>query len=209
MKSLREKIAVHGVGSLTDAELLAALIEDEALAERIVAECGSLTALMRMDLPRMRMFEGLGLHRAEKIVCSAELGRRLAAAQTAIADTIASSDDIVRLFRPVTDGLSHEECWAVYLTNSNKIIEQQRVSQGGVQATIVDSKLIIKRALELLATQIVIVHNHPSGSAEPSEADIALTRKIREAAALFAIRLLDHLIIAGSDHFSFLGHGLL
>ena len=162
-----------------------------------------------MDLPRLRMLEGLGLRRAEKIACSAELGRRMAAAQTSMVDSVATSDDIVRIFRPVVEGLAHEECWVLYLTNSNKVIERQRISQGGVQATIVDTRLIIKRALELLATQIVLVHNHPSGTAEPSDADISLTRKVREAATLFDIRLLDHLILAKAESFSFRSHGLL
>ena len=151
-----------------------------------------------MELPRLRMIEGVLLIRAEKIAASAELGGLLAAAEAQNVDSIATSDDIVRIFRPIVEGLSHEECWVLFLTNSNRIIERQRISQGGVQATIVDNRLIVKRALELLSTQIVLVHNHPSGAAEPSDADIALTRKVREAAALFDIRLLDHIIIAGS-----------
>lgn len=209
MKSIRDKIAVRGVGELSDAELLAVVIEDAELAERIVSECGSLSGIVRMELPRLRMIEGLGLRRAEKVAASAELGRRLAAAEAQNVDSIATSDDIVRIFRPIVEGLSHEECWVLFLTNSNRIIERQRVSQGGVQATIVDNRLIVKRALELLSTQIVLVHNHPSGAAEPSDADIALTRKVREAAALFDIRLLDHIIIAGSGSYSFRSGGLL
>lgn len=209
MKSIRDKIAVRGVGELSDAELLAVVIEDAELAERIVSECGSLSGIVRMELPRLRMIEGLGLRRAEKVAASAELGRRLAAAEAQNVDSIATSDDIVRIFRPIVEGLSHEECWVLFLTNSNRIIERQRVSQGGVQATIVDNRLIVKRALELLSTQIVLVHNHPSGAAEPSDADIALTRKVREAAALFDIRLLDHIIIAGTGCYSFRSGGLL
>lgn len=209
MKSIRDKIAVRGVGELSDAELLAVVIEDAELAEKIVSECGSLSGIVRMELPRLRMIEGLGLRRAEKVAASAELGRRLAAAEAQNVDSIATSDDIVRIFRPIVEGLSHEECWVLFLTNSNRIIERQRVSQGGVQATIVDNRLIVKRALELLSTQIVLVHNHPSGAAEPSDADIALTRKVREAAALFDIRLLDHIIIAGTGSYSFRSGGLL
>jgi UPF0758 protein fjoh_0413 len=209
MKSIRDKIAVRGVGELSDAELLAVVIEDETLAEKIISECGSLSGVVRMELPRLRMIEGLGLRRAEKVAASAELGRRLAAAEAQNVDSIATSDDIVRIFRPIVEGLSHEECWVLFLTNSNRIIERQRVSQGGVQATIVDNRLIVKRALELLSTQIVLVHNHPSGAAEPSDADIALTRKVREAAALFDIRLLDHIIIAGTGSYSFRSGGLL
>lgn len=209
MKSIRDKIALRGVGELSDAELLAVVIEDMILAEKILSECGSLAAIVRMELPRLRMIEGLGLRRAEKIAASAELGRRLAAAEAQHVDSIATSDDIVRIFRPIVEDLSHEECWVLFLTNSNRIIERQRISQGGVQATIVDNRLIVKRALELLSTQIVLVHNHPSGTAEPSEADIVLTRKVREAAALFDIRLLDHIIIAGASSYSFRSSGLL
>lgn len=209
MKSIRDKIALRGVGELSDAELLAVVIEDKVLAEKIMSECGSLADLVGMELPRLRMIEGLGLRRAEKIAVSAELGHRLASAEAQRVDSIATSDDIVRIFRPVVEGLAHEECWVLFLTNSNRIIERQRVSQGGVQATIVDNRLIVKRALELLSTQIVLVHNHPSGTAEPSEADIVLTRKVRDAAALFDIRLLDHIIIAGANNYSFRSSGLL
>ena len=105
--------------------------------------------------------------------------------------------------------MQHEECWAIYLTSSNRIVEYQRVSQGGVQATVVDHRLIIKRALELLSTQIILVHNHPSGLAEPSEADKNLTLKVKDAAALFDIRLLDHVIISRESSYSFRRHGLL
>ena len=97
----------------------------------------------------------------------------------------------------------------LYLTSSNRIVERQRVSQGGVQGTVVDHRLIIKRALELLATQLIMVHNHPSGAAEPSPQDKVLTERIARAAALFDIRLLDHLIISREGDFSFLREGLL
>ena len=105
--------------------------------------------------------------------------------------------------------MKYEECWCLYLNTGNRIVERQRVSQGGVQATVVDHRLVIKRALELLATQIILVHNHPSGAALPSEQDKILTKKIAEAAALFDIRLLDHLIIARGGEYSFRQSGLL
>ena len=113
------------------------------------------------------------------------------------------------VFRPELEQLDHEECWAVYLSSSNRIIERQRISQGGVQGTVVDHRLIVKRALELLATQLILVHNHPSGSAEASEPDRMLTARIAQAAALFDIRLLDHIIVARAGSFSFRSAGLL
>ena len=115
----------------------------------------------------------------------------------------------LRRARMLLATLSHEECWAVYLTSSNRIIERQRVSQGGVQGTVVDHRLIIKRALELLATQLILIHNHPSGAAEASPQDKVLTERIAQAAALFDIRLLDHIIIAREGDFSFLREGLI
>lgn len=124
-------------------------------------------------------------------------------------DPIGSSNDVVRIFRPLLTEMKHEECWCLYLNTGNRIVERQRVSQGGVQATVVDHRLVIKRALELLATQIILVHNHPSGAALPSEQDKILTKKIAEAAALFDIRLLDHLIIARGGEYSFRQNGLL
>ena len=122
-------------------------------------------------------------------------------------DVIASDADVVRVMRPIIGALQHEECWVLYLASSGRILERMRVSQGGVQATVVDCRLIIKRALELLAVQIVIVHNHPSGSVEPSGQDVALTERVAEAARLFEIRLLDHVIVAQAEHYSFRGHG--
>lgn len=124
--------------------------------------------------------------------------------------TCVSTDaDVVRLMRPLMESMSHEECWVLYLTSSNRLIERQRVSQGGVQATVVDHRLIVKRALELLSTQIILVHNHPSGAAEPSPADKTLTQKVADAAALFDIRLLDHVIISREGNFSFRREHLL
>ena len=115
----------------------------------------------------------------------------------------------MRLFRPQLEGLVHEECWAVYLTASNRIIERQRISQGGVQATVVDPRIVVKRALELLASQLILIHNHPSGAAEPSPEDKIMTRRIAEASALFEIHLLDHIILSHEGEFSFRGAGLL
>lgn len=210
MKNLHDKLASRGVASLDDSELLALLIESatdsrdaKQTSERILGEYGSLAALSRQQLSRLRMVEGIGLRRAERLLLASEFGRRVAASSTGEMDSISTDEDVVRLMRPLFDGMHHEECWVLYLTSSNRLIERQRVSQGGVQATIVDHRLIVKRALELLSTQIIMVHNHPSGAAEPSVADKSLTRKVSEAAALFDIRLLDHIIISAEGDYSF------
>ncbi|MBO5875513.1 MAG: DNA repair protein RadC [Alistipes sp.] len=216
MDAIRNKLLTRGVGALTDAELLSLIVDDggvrdEAvqLGERLVADCGSVANLCSMEISRLRMVEGVGLKRAGRIVAAAELGRRVAALQVDDVVTISSSSDAVKIFRPLFEGLQHEECWVLYLTTSNRVIERQRVSQGGVQGTVVDHRLIAKRALELLATQVIMAHNHPSGNAEASSQDIALTNRISEALALFDIRLLDHLIIARNEEFSFRSRGMI
>lgn len=210
MKQCADKMASRGVASLDDRELLTLLTEDVCQAETLLATYGgSLARIGSEELARLRMVGGLGLRRARQLLAAAEFGRRIAEARAAEADVIATSDDVVRLFRPQLERLAYEECWAVYLTSSNRIVERQRISQGGVQGTVVDHRLIVKRALELLATQLILIHNHPSGAAEASPQDRVLTERVAKAAALFDIRLLDHLIISREGDFSFLRAGLL
>ena len=216
MKNLHDKLMSRGAVSLSDAELLAILVESatdqrdpQAVAEGLLTSCGSLAGVARSELSRLRMVEGIGLKRAERMVVAAEFGRRIARATTSDVECIKTDDDVARLMRPIFEGMQHEECWVLYLTSSNRLIERQRVSQGGVQATVVDHRLIVKRALELLATQLIMVHNHPSGAAEPSLADKELTKKVKSAAALFDIRMLDHVIISREGNFSFRREGIL
>lgn len=216
MKNLHDKLMSRGAVSLSDAELLAILVESatdqrdpKAVAEGLLSSCGSLAGVARSDLSRLRMIEGIGLKRAERMVVAAEFGRRIARATTNDVECIKTDEDVARLMRPIFEGMQHEECWVLYLTASNRLIERQRVSQGGVQATVVDHRLIVKRALELLATQLIMVHNHPSGAAEPSLADKELTKKVKSAAALFDIRMLDHVIISREGNFSFRREGIL
>ena len=216
MKNLHDKLMSRGAASLSDAELLAMLMESatdqrdpKAVAEGLLTSCGSLAGVARSELSRLRMVEGIGLKRAERMVVAAEFGRRIARATTSDVECIKTDEDVARLMRPIFEGMQHEECWVLYLTSSNRLIERQRVSQGGVQATVVDHRLIVKRALELLATQLIMVHNHPSGAAEPSLADKELTKKVKSAAALFDIRMLDHVIISREGNFSFRREGIL
>lgn len=213
MSEASVKLLSRGVETLTDQVLLELLLDDgdsERLAGALLSSFeGRLAALGYADIARLRMAAGIGLKRAARIQAAVELGRRVLAARELGPDPIGSSNDVVRIFRPLLTEMKHEECWCLYLNTGNRIVERQRVSQGGVQATVVDHRLVIKRALELLATQIILVHNHPSGAALPSEQDKILTKKIAEAAALFDIRLLDHLIIARGGEYSFRQSGLL
>lgn len=217
MRNIQDKLLSRGVASLSDEELLAALFAEGAqddgavaLARALMSECGdSLPRLVDVDISRLRMTAGLGLRRALQLKAAAELGRRVAVAEAATVDEVRSDADVVKIMEPQLGGLKYEECWVLYLASSGRIIERVRISQGGVQATVVDYRLILKRALELLAVQVVLVHNHPSGSAEPSAQDKQLTERVKEGCRLFDIRLLDHVIIARGSHFSFRGHGLI
>ena len=209
MQDIHEKISLRGIESLTESELLAILLEDKVLAEELLKECGSLANIANIPASRLRMVAGLGNKRAERIQSAVEIGHRVVSANKCIEESITSSEDVVRVMRPLLKELKHEECWAIYLTNSNRIIERTRISQGGIQATVVDHRLIVKRALELLSTRIIIVHNHPSGSATPSGADFDITKRIKEATALFDIQLLDHIIISATESYSFKSNGKL
>jgi DNA repair protein RadC len=217
MKNALDKLESRGAAALTDEELVAVLLAEtqgderaRSVAESIIAECGGVARkITDVDIRRLRMMSGIGKLRAARLKAAIELGGRVAQESATKHDIITSDTDVVRVMRPTLGALQHEECWVLYLASSGRMLEHMRVSQGGVQTTVVDCRLIIKRALELLATQMVIVHNHPSGSAEPSGQDIALTERIVAAAQLFEIRLLDHVIVAQTEHYSFRGHGLI
>ena len=209
MQDIRNKLSIRGFESLNDAELLALLLEDRALAEELISECGSLANIAKLPASRLRMVAGLGAKRTERIQSAIEIGNRISSASRAVEESISSSEYVVRIMLPKLQDKKHEECWAIFLTNSNRIIESRCMSQGGVQATVVDHRLIVKRALELLSTRIIIVHNHPSGSATPSGADFDITKKIKEATSLFDIQLLDHIIISATESYSFKSNGKL
>ncbi len=210
MKEITNKFVVRGVEALSDCELLTLILNDESLADGILSEYGGeIQAVSADDYKRLRLVEGLGASRAMRLVAAREWGRRSVLAESQERRVIESSADVVSLFRSQIVGLKHEECWVLYLNAANRILEQSRVSQGGVMATTVDHRLVIKRALELLSTHIILVHNHPSGSVEPSREDVAMTQKIKSAAALFDIKLLDHMILSAESEYSFAAAGTL
>lgn len=216
-RQIRERLATRGAESLSDAELVSVLISHVSEADtshdmaiRILdAAGGALAGLAANDLVSMRMVAGMGMRRAAQLVAAVELGRRLGRESSRQITAVGSNDDVIAIFRPMLAGLRHEEMWALYLNSANRIMDRVKVSQGGVTGTVADHRLVIKRALELLSTSVILVHNHPSGDAAPSEEDRLLTARIAEAAALFDMTLLDHIIISGTESFSFRHKGLL
>ena len=123
--------------------------------------------------------------------------------------SVTGSKQVFEILEPLLADLAHEEFWVLYLNQSNKVIHKSAVSKGGITATLVDVRLILKKALELNATGIILSHNHPSGRKEPSEQDKTLTNKIKKAAEILDINLLDHIIVAEKSYFSFADEGLL
>lgn len=211
------KLVNQGVGTLTDAELISIVIREGSngmsaagLAEKVLADAGgSLVRLAGSDLKTLRMTEGFGMKRAALLSAAFELCRRLNLEQAHTPSTVTGNEDVVKIFRPMLAQLPYEEFWVLYLSTGNTILDKAKVSQGGVSGTVVDHRLIVKRAVELLASRIILVHNHPSGLARPSPDDMTLTEKISGAALLFDITVLDHLIITPGECFSFRQAGLV
>lgn len=213
----REKLMSRGASALTDAELLAVLIGSGTVENSAVeigkqlldSVGGSLVELGRKSLSDLQTFNGIGLARGVSIAAALELGRRRRAADIPTPDYISGSTDIVTIFQPLLSDLLHEEVWVMLLSRSKRIIEKFRAGQGGIEGSVIDPRIVIRRALDRNASGIVLVHNHPSGNAYPSEQDILNTNKVQLAASYFDMRLLDHVIIADTEPFSFAERGLI
>ena len=213
----REKLLYKGISSLSDAELLAILIgsgsNDKSavdLAREILnIASNNLNQLGKLDLHDLVKLKGIGTAKAINIMSALELGRRRKSAEIIESAKIRSSNDVYTIFNPMLADLSHEEFWLLYLNRSNKILSRHKLSQGGISGTITDVRLIIKKALELLASSIIICHNHPSGNLEPSEADNRITQKIKESAGYFDISLLDHVIVTDNGYYSYADNGIV
>lgn len=207
----REKLIEKGKESLSNSELLAILLgsgnRDESavsLAHRMLKSVdGKISELAKFPLEKLTEFKGVGQAKALTIMTALEFGKRRHQEIRQNKENIASSKDVFQIMHPLLGELQHEEFWVLFLNNSNKVLSKYQLSKGGLTATLVDTRLLLKRGLELLAVAIVICHNHPSGKLEPSRADIDLTKKIKNACNSVDIKLLDHLIITEKTYFSF------
>ncbi|MDX1278442.1 DNA repair protein RadC [Oceanihabitans sediminis] len=213
----REKLRDKGKAALSDAELVAILIgsgnrEESAvdLCKRILASVdNNLSELGKLSLKQLMQFKGIGEAKAITIVAALELGRRRRGEEALERKKITSSVSVFELLQPILGELPHEEFWIVYLNNSNKVIQKNQLSKGGITGTMVDVRLVLKNALEVGATGIILAHNHPSGTLRPSEADKQITRKLKIAGESLDIKVLDHLIITEKAYFSFADENLL
>ena len=213
----REKLLQKGRNSLSDAELLAILIGSGSrnqsavdLCKKILSDTGNnLGELGKLSVKQLMSYNGIGEAKALTIVAALELGRRRRAGEALEKKKITSSASVFELMQPEIGELPHEEFWIIYLNNSNKVIEKHSLSKGGITGTLVDVRLVLKKALELGATSLILSHNHPSGNLSPSSSDKQLTQKLKTAGESLDIKILDHIIVTEKSYFSFADEGLL
>jgi DNA repair protein RadC len=213
----REKLIRKGISSLSDAELLAILISS-GTRKKSAVDLGrellgivnnNLNSLGKLSVSDLLKIRGIGPARAVTISAALELGRRRNLAELPDANHIKCSKDVADIFQPLLSDLSHEEFWVLFLNRSNRVIDRMKLSQGGISGTVTDVRIVMKKAIECLASGIIVCHNHPSGNLNPSESDTRITQKIKDAGNLMDIQLLDHLIISEKDYYSFADNGLL
>jgi len=211
----REKYAKNGAVALSDAELIAILLRtgnatESAvdLAKKLLAISGnSLNGLSDMSLRELSLIKGIGQAKAIALLTAFELGKRIRAEKVEESLQILHSRDVVNLMQDKIAYLDHEEFWAIYLNQANRILHTCQISKGGINSTGVDTRIIMQKAVLNKATQIILCHNHPSGSVRPSRADIQLTEKLRHAAELMDLILVDHIIIHKERYYSFVEEG--
>lgn len=213
----REKMILKGKSALSDAELLAIIMgsgnrEETAvdLAKRILLDVeNNWHELSRLSIDRLCEYKGVGEAKAISIITALEIGSRKAQQIALERPKVTGSKSAFAILHPMLGDLSTEEFWVMFLSQSNKVISVERISSGGISQTIVDNRIVFKKALEKTATSIIVAHNHPSGNLNPSKEDIALTKKIKEAGRVLDVQLLDHLILTQTEYFSFADENIL
>ena len=213
----REKFLLKGKSALSDSELLAIILgsgnnEDSAveLARKILASVDyNWQKLSKLSIKDLMKFKGIGEAKAISVAAALEIGRRKAAQEIPEKEKVTSVNDLYKIFSQYLSDLQTEEFWAIFLDQKNHVIYKTQISKGGISGPLVDVRVIFRIAIEHLATSVVVAHNHPTGNLTPSQPDISITRRIKEAGDLLDIKLLDHLIIGENSFFSFSEQGLL
>ncbi|ASU33612.1 RadC family protein [Mucilaginibacter xinganensis] len=212
----REKLGTQGRRALSDAELIAILIGSGSrnetaveLSRRILHHYDNdLNKLGKASIAELSNFKGIGEAKAISIIAALEIGRRRDDTENPAPEYISTSRDAYNLIKRHLVDLNHEEFWILLTGRSQKFIARELVSKGGLSATIVDPKIIFGLALQHQASNIFLVHNHPSGNLKPSNEDLHLTKKLVEAGRLLDIRIMDHLIITNGGFYSFADEGV-
>jgi DNA repair protein RadC len=212
----REKLMLKGKSVLSDAELIAILIGSGSrnesavdLSKRILSSVDhNLNALGKLSIAQLMNFKGIGEAKAISIIAAMELGRRRRSEDAIDLKKITSSKAVFEIMQPIIGELPHEEFWVLFLNNSNKVLFKTQLSKGGMTGTMVDIRIVFKIAFEQNATAIILVHNHPSGKLQASDADIQITKKIKTAGQQLDIPVLDHIIITEAGYYSFADEGI-
>jgi DNA repair protein RadC len=213
----REKLLSKNSAALSDAELLAILIgmgtrkKTAVDLGREVLKLGrdNLSELGRLTVQDFMSVRGIGRVKAVTLAAALELGRRRQASAILEKPLVKTSADMAHYLKPLLADYRHEVFAVVFLNRANKISHFEIISEGGITGTVADPRIILKKALQEDAVGLVLCHNHPSGSLRPSKADEDLTNKIKQAATLFDIRLLDHIIVSNEGYYSFADEGIL
>lgn len=213
----REKAMMHGVATLSKAELLAILIgsgndEESAvgLMKKVLASCGdSIAELARLSVDDLCQFKGIGPAKAISIQAACELWKRRAMDERPEQARILSSKALFEYFNPLLGNSPVEQSYVLLLNNMNRVIDHVLIGTGGLTATVVDVRLIMREALLKRATAIALCHNHPSGSLRPSREDDTLTANLAGACKVMSIRMLDHIIITDKAYYSYNDEGRL
>ena len=211
----REKMMMHGASALSNAELLAILIgsgsaEESAveLMRKILNDYhNNLNELGKASIDELCRYKGIGLAKAISILAASELGKRRKEESVKERIAILSSKDVYECFYPMMCDLPTEECWVLLLNQASKIIDKTKISAGGLSATAVDVRCILREALLKRASAIVLCHNHPSGNIRPSKEDDLLTRHVAQASECMDIRLVDHIILTDGAFYSYADEG--
>lgn len=213
----REKLSSKGPVALTDAELLAILINSGTkkytaldLAKKILEQASNnLHDLGRLTIQELKMHPGIGEARAITIAAALELGRRRQSSEILQKPKISSMVDASKIIIPMLADRDHEAFCVLYLNNGNFVIKHEIISVGGLTGTVVDTRMVLKNALLYGANKLIVAHNHPSGNPASSQADRDVTRKLARAAEMMDMQLIDHLIIVGGRYISLADEGVL
>ena len=209
--SASNKILQQGSGSLSNSEILSLAVgitTDQAKALLTLAG-NDLHALAKMTIADLTAVDGISTAKAIRVISIFEIGRRRRITPHTPKPKVKCSQDAYHFVEGFLADLTREEFWLILLNRSNQLIETLRISQGGISGTVTDVRLILNAAVLKLASGIILAHNHPSGNLSPSEADLKITKKIKEAAALMDISLLDHLVVSSEGYLSMADDNLM
>ena len=200
---------VINTNALSDIELLSLIISgtNSFSKSEYILKSISLDKLLEIQIDEFLNVYKLSPSQTQKIENFKSFRKRVLIKKNL--DQIRSSKDVKDLLLPYFIDLAHEEFFCLFLNRANKVIKIEQISKGGISGTVTDVRIILKNAILCTASGLIVAHNHPSGNLNPSESDTKITQKIKEAGNIMDIQLLDHLIIANDDYFSYADNGLL